>query len=122
MTLYAFIEWYLPTVFMLAASILYFWTNKGEKNLWIRIGVSAHGIAASVLYLGAMLIWNVTRAYHPWAALPFLLAYLIPLASIIYGCFRYSGPKMVHLSQVLNVVCIFYTYCVGGMAITGDWL
>jgi hypothetical protein len=111
-----------PALVMVAISIAYFWLGRREPSLVTRILVSAHGVFAAALYLGALGLWEVTRAYRPWAGWPFLLLHLIPIASIIYALFRFSGPKLLHLSQIANLGCMVYTYFVGGMAVTGDWL
>ena len=107
---------------MIAISAAYFWMNDGEADRRVRILVSAHGLVAAVLYFGALSLWEFTRAYRPWAAWPFLLLHLIPIASISYALFRFSGPKVLHLTQIVNVGCMVYTLFIGGMAVTGDWL
>ena len=115
-------QWFAPALIMVAISGAYFSLSRGRQNLLTRTLLSAHGLVAAILYFGALVLWETTRAYRPWAAWPYLLLHIIPLASIIYAFFRFSGPKLLHLSQIANVLCMAYTVFIGGMAVTGDWL
>jgi hypothetical protein len=116
------IIWLLPALITTAISAAYFSFARNEKAPLVRIFVSAHGLVAAVFYIGALAIWELTGNYRPWAAFPFLLLYLIPIASIVYSLIRFSGPKFLHVSQVANVICISYMLFIGGMAVTGDWI
>jgi hypothetical protein len=109
-----------PATIMILISAAYFWMHKGTG--WVRILVSAHGFTAALLYFGALVLWEITRDYRPWAALPFLLLHVIPVASIVYALIRFSGPKLLHLAQLANIWSMMYTIFIGGMAVTGDWL
>ena len=103
---------------MIVISAAYYFMDGSEHNDWVRLFVSIHGLAAAFLYVCAL----ISKGNHPWMALPYLFAHMFPVASIIYGFFRFSGSKFLHLSQIVNVVCMMYTIFVGGMAISGDWL
>jgi len=116
------VPWSIPALIMITISATYFFMDGAEHKLRIRMFVSAHGLLAALLYIGALAIWMLAGGYRPWAGLPFLLAHLIPLASIVYAFFRFKGPKLLHISQLANVVCMLYTLFVGAMAVTGDWL
>jgi hypothetical protein len=115
-------NFYVPALIMVTISAAYFWLGKRETDLRTRVFVSLHGLSAALLYFGALVLWEVTQAYRPWAVWPFLLLHLIPVASIIYSLFRFSGPKLLHLTQVANIACMAQTIFIGGMAVTGDWL
>ena len=52
----------------------------------------------------------------------YLLLFVAPLASIAYALFRFTGPKLLHVTQLANLWGMFYAAFIGGMAITGDWL
>ena len=107
---------------MVAVSGAYFWLGRREKDRVVLALVSAHGLVAALLYVGAIILWETTRAYRPNAALPFLALHLIPVALIIYSFLRFKGPKLLHVMQLANVASMFYTVFIGGMAVTGDWL
>lgn len=114
--------WLGPAIGMLAISGAYYLLDRDELNTWSRFWVSAHGALGAGLYLGALVIWAITHEYRPWAGLPYVFLYLLPLASIIYALFRFRGPRWLHLTQVLNVAFMWQTWFAGAMAITGDWL
>jgi hypothetical protein len=111
---------WLPATIMILVSAIYFWMHKG--NGWVRVFVSAHGITAALIYLAALVLWEFTRGYRPWAVWPFLFVHLIPLISILYAFFRFSGPKVLHFAQLANLSSMMYTIFIAGMAVTGDWL
>jgi hypothetical protein len=113
---------YFPAVVMVIVSAAYFWLGRRESNLWVRVLFSMHGVVAALFYLGALAIWEATQAFRPWAAWPYLLLHVIPVASIVFSFVRFPGPKTLHLLQVVNLLCMLQTIFVGGMAITGDWL
>jgi hypothetical protein len=113
--------WWLPAVLMIAISVAYYRMGKNVQTATVRFLTSAHGLIAAVLYIGALLLWEL-RLSRLEFAIPFLALYLLPLASIIYSFVRFSGSKLVHLLQLPNLALMFYTSFVGGMAVTGDWL
>jgi hypothetical protein len=107
---------------MIATSLAYFILDRRENNLWNRLFVSAHGLTAASLYFFAISVWSTTAAYRPWAGWPFAAMYLLPVASMAFALARFRGPRLLHISLAPMALCMFYTYAVGAMAVTGDWL
>lgn len=103
-----YIIWLTPALVMIAISSAYFYLDAGESNRWIRVLVSAHGFLGALLYIGALVTWVVTNAYRPWAIWPLLLLYLLPVTSIAYSFMRFKGPKLLHATQIANIVCMGY--------------
>ena len=107
---------------MCAISGVYYACDIGESKRSVRLMVSAHGALGTLLYSGALLWWYLSPTYRPWATLPFLLAFVMPLSSIIFSFFKFRGPKILHLLQLLNLNALIYALFIGGMAVSGDWL
>ena len=82
---------------------------------------SAHGFAISIVYFGAMSVFWANAA-RPKYAVPFVVLIAVPGALILLSFFVYRGPKHVHLLQVLNLLCLAWTFFIGIMAVTGEWL
>jgi len=115
-------NFYLPALLMCAVSGAYYVLDIGETRLRVRLMVSAHGVLGALLYIGAILWWDFSPRYRPWAVLPYLLAYALPLSSVIYAFLRFRGPKLLHFIQILNLFAFMYAIFIGGMAVSGDWL
>lgn len=113
---------YLPALVMCAVSGVYYACDIREPRRSVRLMVSAHGVVGALLYLGALLFWYLSPTYRPWATLPFLLAFVLPLSSIVFSLLRFKGPRVLHLTQFLNLGAMVYALFIGGMAISGDWL
>jgi len=88
----------------------------GRRALW-----SAHGVAAAVIYFGAMAVW-ITGASRPLLGTVFLWLSLLPIALILYSLVGFRGKRLVHVLQVPNLVAIGWGTFIGAMAATGDWL
>ena len=112
----------VPVVVMLFVSGAYYFLDIGETHRRVRIFVSAHGAAGALLYVAALITWDVAPNYRPWAAWPYLLLFLLPLASVIYALVRFRGPRWLHVIQLFNLWAFAYALFIGGMAVTGDWL
>jgi hypothetical protein len=112
----------VPALVMCSISAAYFVLDVGETRRGVRLLVSAHGALGALLYVAALVSWTLAPTSRPWAAWPYLLAYLLPLASVLYAFLRFRGPKLLHLVQLANLWAFAYALFVGGMAITGDWL
>lgn len=83
--------------------------------------VSAHGVAITAVFSVAMLLHGVNHADARYA-FPFMFLSTLPVGLIVYSFLRFKGPKVVHFFQILNLLCLVYTFFMGGMAITGDWI
>jgi len=115
-------NFYLPVLVMCAVSGAYYAFDIAEPKRRVRLMVSAHGVLGALLYLGALFCWFLSPIYRPWATLPFFLTFVLPLSSIVYAFFRFRGPKVLHLVQLLNLSALAYALFIGGMAVSGDWL
>jgi len=115
-------NFYLPALVMCAVSGVYYAYDTGEPKRSVRLMVSAHGVLGTLLYACALLWWYLSPTYRPWATLPFILAFVLPLSSIVFSFCKFRGPKVVHLVQLLNVSALAYALFIGGMAVSGEWL
>jgi len=113
---------YLPVLVMCAVSGAYYVFDIAEPKRSVRLMVSAHGVLGALLYSIAILCAYQSPTYRPGATLPFLLAFLLPLSSIVFSFFRFRGPKALHFAQLLNLSALAYTLFFGAMAVSGDWL
>ena len=116
------LEFYGPALLLLTISALYFVLDKKDTPMRQRVLTSAHGAIGFSLFLGAYLVGAVFSGYRPYLAWPYLLSFLVPLASIVYALGKYRGPKLLHLLQGPSMFAMLWAMFVGGMAITGDWL
>ena len=74
-----------------------------------------------MLYVGA-LIFSAIGISKPGYGVPFLATLLVPVALIVLSFFLYEGRKSLHTLQLVNLLCIAWTFFIGSMAITGEWL
>ena len=110
-----------PVLLAVAISVIYFRNSPRTEPLARRLLASAHGVVIAVLFISAIAIWLSGHSQERLGT-PFQLLLLIPLALMIASFFLFKGPKATHLLQILDVVCLLWTWFVGGMAVTGDWL
>ncbi len=118
------IDWvafWLAPILTLFVSFVYFRASPKTQSLSERLAVSAHGAAIAVLYFGAHFFWN-TGASRPDYGTPFAYMLLVPVALAIFSAFRFRGKASVHLLQIINLICLLWTFAMGTMAITGNWL
>jgi hypothetical protein len=101
-------------------SVIYFLRSPKTQPMARRFLVSAHGIAISVIYIAAMLVWQ-TGSARTALATPLAFAFVFPLVLMVASFIWFRGPRFIHLPQFGNLFCLGATYFVGGMAITGDW-
>ncbi len=114
----------------LAASLVYilisisvsliYWlkdSNTGFK----RIAVSAHSVILLLLF-GATFIAGFYGYSNLSLLLPFYSLLAIPIASIITSLVMFKGSKWIHLVHLWNLIALPWTWFVGSMAVSGDWL
>jgi len=100
-------------------SLLYWYkdNNKGIKH----IVVSAHSVFMLIL-LGAALIIGFNILTHKLLLIPFYILLFGAVLSIVFSFKYFTGSKWLHLTHILNIPVLLWTYFVGSMALTGDWL
>lgn len=116
----ALIQWFWAPVAAAAVSFAYF---RSSKNLRLgeRLAVSAHGLSIVLVYVGALLVAAVglSRASLLY---PFWSLFLLPLGLVGFALVRFRGNGAVHLLQLINLLSAGWSFFVGTMAVTGDWL
>jgi hypothetical protein len=110
-----------PGLVMVAISTVYYATDRGDFGPVARLVSASPGVIATLLYAVGMAVWMSGMASRSFAA-PFAVLYLIPPILVLAAFVLYRGRPWIHLLQVPNLGYILYSYFVGGMAITGDWL
>ena|ERR1035437_400095 len=119
--LFGWVQGLLAPIVALVISAAYFMSSPLSKPLSKRILASAHGVVITAIYMGAMTIFWAQKA-NPKFITPFLFSLLIPLFLIAVSFFVYQGRKTIHSLQLLNLLCLGWTFFIGSMAVTGDWL
>lgn len=102
-------------------SYAYFLTAPETQPLKVRLLLSAHGAIAALILLVAMAI-GFSGAHSRAYGMPYMLAFLLPAASVIYSFVKFGGNKAIHLLQLINLPAMVFAILMGSMAITGAWL
>ncbi len=117
----AIAQFWLAPLLALGISAVYFVTSPTTQIVARKLGASAHGASIAALYVGA-LFFSALGSSKPSYGIPFMSLLLVPVALIVLSLFLYEGRKVIHALQVVNVLCIAWTFFIGTMAITGNWL
>lgn len=98
---------------------LYWYTgkNRGFKH----VAVSAHSVLL-LLILGFALTIGVFEFTNQICLVLFYVLLSIPVLSIVLSLKYFTGSKWCHLTHIWNMAALFWTWFIGGMAISGDWL
>jgi len=109
----------LYVVLSIAVSALYWLkdANTGFKH----IAVSVHSVLMLVLISGALYLGFKGYA-NPEALWFFYLLLVLPILSIVASFRYFTGMKWVHISQIWKFAALVWTWFIGSMAVTGDWL
>ena len=110
----------LAPVLACVISCVYFFRWKDGAALE-RFAFSAHGASIAWLFLVA---WTVSAAgaARQSFAIPFALAFIAPALLAVAALFRFQGNKVIDLLQLPLFACGGWTWFIGTMAITGEWL
>ena len=113
-------QWFGAPIASVAISVVYFFMAR-PLPLIRRLAVSTHGVLLTAIYLAAGAIHDTgsSRAAFVW---PFLAAFLIPALSVVLALCWYPRSKTLHLLLIPLLYCALWIACIGGMAVTGDWL
>ena len=114
-------QFWLAPVLALLVSVAFFVTSPPGQRLSSRLVASAHGLSIAVLYVGALAV-TAFGASRQSLGLPFVLLLLVPLALVAASVFIYRGRRSILFLHAVNIVCIAWTFFIGSMAITGEWL
>lgn len=115
------LQWLGVLVAAPMVSLIYFLASPKSQPMNGRLLASAPGVLIALFYLGAGLV-HVRKLSTPSFGLPFAVMLLLPLGLMLLSFAIFRGPKRVHLLQLVNLVCLFWTFFVGSMAVTGNWL
>jgi hypothetical protein len=119
--LFGFAQSLLVPLLAAGVSGIYFFTSPKAQPIGSRIAASAHGLTIAAIYFLAMTVFWADKA-QPMYGGPFVLLLLLPILLAVLSFFLYKGHKTVHLLQILNLLCLAWTFFIGGMAVTGQWL
>ncbi len=110
----------LVYIFISIGVSLIYWlkdSNTGFK----RIAVSAHSVILLVLF-GATFVIGYYGYSDKSLLAPFYSLLTIPIASIIASLVLFKGSKWIHFAHLWNLMALPWTWFVGSMAVSGDWL
>ena len=83
--------------------------------------VSSHSLLLLAILIGALAIGGY--GYSNKDLLPFLYILLVlPLASIVASFAYLRASKWLHLAHTWNFVALIWTFFIGSMAVTGEWI
>ena len=119
--IFSWTQWFLAPLLAIVISVVYFRSSPISQTIAMRLLASAHGCAIAVLYFGALSVFWANAA-HPRYELPFFVLLAGPVALMMSSFFIYRGPTSVHFLQILNLLCLAWTFFIGIMAVTGNWL
>jgi hypothetical protein len=117
----------LPTLVWLWAPLVaagvsfIYWREARSSSGTQRVLISAHGYVMSILYILAVAV-HMLGLSRPSLGVPFWGALLVPVAFMVVSLVRFEGAKSVHIWQIGNVLALGWTFFVGTMAVTGNWL
>lgn len=118
---FAIAQFWLAPLLALGTSAVYFITSPATQTLTRKVGASAHGASIAALYIGA-LTFSAVGSAKPSYGIPFIALLLVPAALILLSLIWYEGRRPIHALQLVNVLCLVWTFFLGSMAITGNWL
>jgi hypothetical protein len=120
-TIGALLQFWLAPILALFVSSFYFVAAPKSQPLWLRLLAASHGLLIAVIYIGAMtLAW--TNSSKPSYGTPFMLLLLLPVALAIASASLFKGKQSVHWLQLVNLLALAWTFFIGIMVVTGDWL
>lgn len=111
----------IPVLLSLCIGLVYFYKSPPSQPLAQRVIISCYGVSILLIYICAWAVF-VTGLSNNSLISPFLYTFIVPLILIVATFVLYRGPKWVHLLQIVNVIVLAWTYFIGGMAVTNDWL
>ncbi len=119
-----FVLWFGAPTIMAAISALYFFTDPRRPAYLARAISSSHGAIGAILYLSALGLawWDSPGQYRPHLAVPCITLLVLPALSVIAAFSTYACPRVVHVTQLLNLPALVWVIFVGGMSVIGDWL
>ena len=110
----------LSVLVMVAISGVYFYAGRASSMV-LRILFSIHGLLGASYLVVAMVIWR-SGLSSPEYEMVYTYLFLLPLASIIISFVYFTGKKMIHLLQIVNLLGLIWCWFIGIMAITDNWL
>lgn len=125
MDMMSFAEVYLTPILTVLISLIYFCTSPKEQRLYIRLAISGHGVAIAVLYVSPILIHRVMTSpptaeniiHEIWSY--FLI---VPVILMFFSLLKFRGPLLVHILQIINMMGLAWTFLLGSMFLTSQWL
>lgn len=117
----AMVFWLVAASVPLVTSFVYFRASPQTAPLTHRIAVSLHGVAVSILCVGAVWV-GMIGSPHPEFGAIFHFLLVLPLVLVAYSLWHFHGKRAIHLLQGINLLWLAFAFFLGGMAVTGVWL
>jgi hypothetical protein len=103
-----------------AISCIYF-LRANELTLSRRLLVSCHGALVALLYTTALLVSALGFSRHA-LAVPFWLLFFLPAASVFLALRWVQAPGTLHFLLLALAAAAVWSWFIGTMAVTGEWL
>lgn len=114
-------QFWLAPILAVGVSVVYFLSSPKSQSVGGRVAASVHGSSIALLYFAAIAVHQAGIAQPKYGTV-FASLLLLPIALAFGSFFVYRGRKAVHMLQLLNVLCLAWTFFIGSMAVTGTWL
>lgn len=112
--------WMLPLCAPLV-SVVYYVASPTVQPRHLRLLASAHGAALALVYALVIAV-TMARGTNPAYVTPFVVALAVPVALMLLSFVVFRGRRVVHVLQLLNVLCLLLALFFGAMALTGEGL
>jgi hypothetical protein len=103
----------------ISVSLIY-WIKDSNTGIK-RISVSAHSVILLAIF-GATFVIGYYGYSDKSLLMPFYFLLAVPIASMIASLILFTGSKWIHLVHIWNLLALPWTWFVGSMAVSGDWL
>ncbi len=113
------LQWLWAPVLACSVSAIYWRKGRGLPG-WHRFLVSSSGAVIAAIYGAALLVYLAGLA-RSGLAVPFWCLLSVPIGLSLASVIKFTGSG-IHWLQLFNLACLAWTFFIGTMAVTGDWL
>ena len=109
------------TYLVLSVVVSWVYWRKIRGTIRTRLLASCHSISLLIILILALL-FGLNGFNSLSFQAPFTIILLMPIASVLYSLKVFDGDKRIHTLHLWNLVALIWTWFIGSMAVSGDWL